>query len=290
MEKLGDKLIWWRKRTKPMLLQETVYCPDSEPLLYQEMLNHKASQATQGGHGVESDDSDFEIVGQGYCDDSNSPPSYNSEEDLEGRSSSSSPTPPLASTVAEVTVEFQPLLPSSPAVMDAGDETHTFLSLQAPSPPSAGLLADSERTPHPPSPPSLLEQPLDRTPSPQWHDTGLFHTPPSLTNSRLSASCENFKLAIDRQSGSSSPKLFLTPELDSPQRRCFDDTHLIRHTSPGPVQQSISSQLSLPSSVGRGERGEFRTPITGLPSHAWKDGEDKALLTRPVPWIAASST
>lgn len=287
VERLGDKLAWWRKRTKPVLLQKTVYCSDSEPLLYQEMLKYKASQASRGGHGTESDDSDFEIVGQGYYggeSDSSSP--YYTEEDEEGRSSPFSPPlppPPLASTVAEVTVEFQPLLPTTTSnsvqvVMDAEDNTHTFLSFQPSSPPPS-----SEQTP----PPSLLGLALDRTPSPQQGDTALFYTPPlSHTHSRLSASCENFTQTTERRSESRSPRRFLTPESDSPQQRILDDTHFVQHTG----QSSRSSLLSLPAGGG----AEFRTPITGLPSQGSGEGEEKtpfsAMLAHPVPWTAASST
>ena len=112
-------MVWWQKRTKPILLQETIYSPDQEPLLYQEMLRYKASQASHGERFHESDDSDFEIIGQGY---------YGERESLciedDNSSSSSSSSRVSAAGATQVTVELHP-----PSASSNGD-TQTFLSLQ----------------------------------------------------------------------------------------------------------------------------------------------------------------
>ena len=67
--RVGDKMHWWIQHARPPSQQLTLYSADEEPLLYQEMLSHKASQAvfpTSDSALNSDDDSEFEIVGHEY--------------------------------------------------------------------------------------------------------------------------------------------------------------------------------------------------------------------------------
>ena len=167
-----------------MLLQETVYSPDEEPLLYQEMLRHKASQAAHQERFHESDDSDFEIIGQGY---------YGERESLyvedDNSSSSSSSSHASAAGVTQVTVELHP--PSNGGAQ-------AFLSLQ----PSL----HTSRTIHQKStPPSKL--PIEKAPSPS-RNNAVFHSLVSHTPVSTQGKIANGK--------STSPQPYYTPQAQTP--------------------------------------------------------------------------
>ena len=163
-----------------MLLQETVYSPDQEPLLYQEMLRHKASQAAHEDRFHESDDSDFEIIGQGY---------YGERESLyvedDNSSSSSSSSHVSATGVTQVTVELHP--PSN-------GSAQTFLSLHP------YLHTNRQK-----STPSKL--PIEKAPSPS-RNNAIFHSPVSQTPVSTQGKIAN--------GNSTSPQPYYTPQAQTP--------------------------------------------------------------------------
>lgn len=248
-------MVWWQKRTKPILLQETIYSPDQEPLLYQEMLRYKASQASHGERFHESDDSDFEIIGQGY---------YGERESLciedDNSSSSSSSSRVSAAGATQVTVELHP-----PSASSNGD-TQTFLSLQPSLNPTVHV---HQRL----TPPSKL--PIEKTPSPP-RNTTVFHSPVSLTPAPVST---HGKMA---NGSSTSPQPYFTPQAH---------TSAVHHSSVYPMASLTDRLFASPASspsvspIDKGG-GMFRTPSTGLgPS----EGDKAGGLSRNVPWTAVSS-
>ena len=177
VDRVGDKLPWWIRRTHPHRTQYTIYSTDPSSILYQEMLSHKATQTAGSTSSLRpvssiSDDSEFEMVGHEY---------YNGGSDITSSYYSdygSSPFSPHSDPVSNqvpVSIEFHPATPTELAVITttAGDTVpnETFLSLQA------NYDSQSE---DPPSSPEQ-HQTLPTTPSPECitlpGKPNGFHTP-----------------------------------------------------------------------------------------------------------------
>lgn len=80
LERIGDKLCWWMDKVSPQVLQFTLYSPNPESVLYQEMLNHKTWQipSTSGlsNYSLSSGDSDSDFEEVGYYQEGSRLSSY----------------------------------------------------------------------------------------------------------------------------------------------------------------------------------------------------------------------
>ncbi len=104
-------------------MQYTLYSSDPNSLLYQEMLNNKATQSTVFLKQIASDDSDFEMVGYEY---------YNRGSDSTTPYSEcgSSPFSPKGNpNTVPVSIEFHPPTPTT-AITTTAVSNEMFLSLQ----------------------------------------------------------------------------------------------------------------------------------------------------------------
>lgn len=183
VDRISDKLAWWIQKSHPRKTQYTIYSPDTNSILYQEMLNYKATQAThlQRTISTNSDDSEFEIIGLEYCDvKSDNASSYFSD----GGSLPSMTD--VAAEVVPVAVEFHPPTPDEMVTITKsinpifdGVNNETFLPLHTGSE-ANGTNSSSSPDQHQPLPPTPIptgdkeETSIILTPS--LNDAS-FHTP-----------------------------------------------------------------------------------------------------------------
>lgn len=133
VDNIGDKLSWWIQRTRPSRTQYTIYSLEPMSILYQEMLNRKATQMSDSFRNTQSmsDDSEFEIIGREYS---------NASSDITSSYYSDCiPSPPIMSksdhnpNTVPVTIEFHPATPIDGATVinvDDGNSNETYLALQ----------------------------------------------------------------------------------------------------------------------------------------------------------------
>ena len=186
MDRISDKLAWWIQKSHPRKTQYTIYSPDTNSILYQEMLNYKATQSTHLRRTIStnSDDSEFEIIGLEYCDvKSDNASSYFSD----GGSLPSMTD--VAAEVVPIAFEFHPPSPDEMVTITKsinpifdGVNNETFLPLHTGSE-TNGTNGSSSPDQHQPLPPTPLptgdkeEMSAILTPSLECTNDASFHTP-----------------------------------------------------------------------------------------------------------------
>lgn len=292
---------------RPRHLQYTLYTPDPESILYQEMLNHKARQTPENSLHSSlssiSSESDFEFVVQE--DNPSDLSSYYSDEGSLRYSSSS--TGCIAPETTTVAVEFHThsSIATSPLPLFTANET--FLSFQEPT--HEESLSPPE---HQPLPSISIEiegetrQNGDESENVKFKDDieiqqqeemdhpDIVFAPKLVLDHQLDPFLKTHQTEYKTPTSSLDSTHFLTPSPDKPQ--LSSGTRNFDRFSPVPPPSNIprvGSWMNLRGPLV--EMLEFSTPV-GSGDHNEeknKESEDSSLsastVVRTVPWSAVSS-
>lgn len=308
VERVGDKLCWWTNRVKPNHLQYTLYTPDPESILYQEMLNHKAHQTPENSLHSSlssiSSESDFEFVVQE--DNPSDLSSYYSDEGSLRYSSSS--TGCIAPETTSVAIEFHTnsAITTSPLPLFTANET--FLSFQEPtheeslSPPehqplpSISIDLEGEIRQNGNENVKFTDDKEIQQQEEMDHPNVMFAPKLELDHLNTDPLLKTPQTEYKTPTSSLDSTHYLTPSPDKPHLNLPSGTNSFDRFSPVPPASNIprvGSWMNLRGPLV--EMLEFSTPVGSGDHNEEKDKESEdsllsaSTVVRTVPWSAVSS-